>query len=148
MTPRTIVTLALMQMLTVFFGVVLTAIFLRFLTTDWPNEPVWMPAFPRFMRNYGFWLLLLPVAWAGVSVTSVRSLDAWPQIHRGHLVAGYVLWAALALVFFFAVGIAYEAGLGSGPGHMQSSHTSPRPAPDHRPRQTGTGGHASCAFHA
>ena len=125
MTPRTIITLALMQMLTVFFGVMLTAIFLRFLTTDWPNEPAWMPAYPRFMRNYGFWLLLVPVAWAGSSVLSVRSLDALPQVHHGYLVAGYVLWAILALVFFFAAGRAYESGLGGSPEQMHSSRISP-----------------------
>lgn len=124
MTPRTIITLALMQMLTVFIGVLLTAVFLRFLTTDWPNEPAWMPAFPRIMRNYGFWLLLVPAAWAGASVISVRSLDALPQIHRAYLVVGYLLWAALALTFFFAAGEAYASGLGGGPRQMEASqHT-------------------------
>ena len=139
MTPRTIITVALMQMLTVFFGVMLTAIFLRFLTTDWPNEPAWMPAFPRFMRNYGFWLLLVPVAWAGASVTSVRSLDALPQIHRGYLIAGYVLWAVIAIVFFFAAGRAYESGLGGGPEQMHSSSIAPA-RPNHALQRTEAGG--------
>ena len=112
MTPRTITTLVLIQLLTILIGVLATAIFLRLLTTDWPNEPAHMPGFPRFVRNYGFWLSLLPFAWIAASVLSVRSLDSLPQVHRGYLVAGYVLWAFLAVVFLFSVGLAYERVFG------------------------------------
>ena len=120
MTPRTLITLALMQLLTIFVGVLLTAIFLRFLTLEWPNEPAHLPGFPRFMRNDGLWFCLLPVAWTVASVFSVRSLDALPQVRRAYLLAGYALWASLALTFFVSVEGAYETAFGYRSIQMQT----------------------------
>ncbi len=112
MTPRAISTLVLWQWLTVFLGVVLTGFFLRFYYTDWPNEPAYLPAYPRFVRNYGFWLCLLPPAWAAVSILSVGTLDSMPELKRRYTVAGYALWVALVLVLVPAVLIAYGGQLG------------------------------------
>ena len=64
------------------------------------------------MRNYGCWLCLLPPIWALVSILSVRTLDALPQLKRHHTVAGYVLWTALVWVLAVAVRGAYEGQLG------------------------------------
>lgn len=113
MTPRAISTLVLWQWLTVFLGVVLTGLFLRFYYTDWPNEPEFgLPTYPRLVRNYGFWLCFLPPLWAAISIISVGSLDALPQLRRGYAVAGYVLWAVLILILATAVYEAYEGELG------------------------------------
>ena len=112
MTPRAISTLILWQWLTVSFGVVLTGLFLRFYYTDWPNEPTYLPAYPRLVRNYGFWLCLLPPAWATVSILSVGTLNALPQLKRPYAIAGYVLWVALVLVLLPSVLIAYAGQLG------------------------------------
>lgn len=113
MTPRAISTLVLWQWLTVFLGVVLTGLFLRFYYTDWPNEPSFgLPTYPRLVRDYGFWLCLLPPVWAVLSIISVGELDALPQLKRGYTVAGYILWAFLIVVLATAVYNAYEGELG------------------------------------
>jgi hypothetical protein len=113
MTPRFISALTVMQLFIVFLGVSLTGAFLRLHSAGGaPN-----PAFPQFMRDYGFWFALLPLAWAFASTISVRSLDSTPSASSLYCAAGFVLLAALLLVFAFGAYIAFYVATG-GPEEM------------------------------
>lgn len=109
MTPRFISALTVMQLFVIFLGVCVTGGFLRLHGLDIPH-----PFFPRIMRDYGFWLALLPLAWALASAFSVRPVDATPAASALYGVAGFILLAGLILVFTLAASVAFHQAFGGG----------------------------------
>jgi hypothetical protein len=107
MTPRFISALTVMQLFVIFLGVCVTGGFLRLHGVDVPH-----PTYPRIMRDYGFWLALLPLAWALASVLSARPVDATPSASSLYGVAGFVLLAGLILVFTMAASVAFHYAFG------------------------------------
>jgi len=108
-TPRFISALTVMQLFVIFLGVCVTGGFLRLHGFDVPH-----PFYPRIARDYGFWLALLPLAWALASVLSARPVDASPTASSLHGVAGFVLLAGLILVFTLAATAAFHSAYGGG----------------------------------
>ncbi len=109
MTPRFISALTVMQLFVIFLGVSLTGGFLRFHSAAGiPN-----PAYPEFMRDYGFWFALLPLGWALASAISVRTLDTTPSASSLYCAVGFTLLAGLMLVFTIAAFVAFRIITGS-----------------------------------
>ncbi len=113
MTPRFISVLTVIQLVIILLGVSITGGFLRFHMVGVPNPP-----FSQLMRDYGFWLGLLPLGWAVASTISVRSLVRSPTASTLHCVAGFVLLAGLILVFTFAAFVAFSAAFSNGDVEM------------------------------
>ncbi|RYD84848.1 MAG: hypothetical protein EOP84_04350 [Verrucomicrobiaceae bacterium] len=66
------------------------------------------------MRDYGFWLVLLPLVWALAATLSIRSVDVSPSTESFYLLAGSILLAALCIVFVASAFVAFHAATYSG----------------------------------
>jgi hypothetical protein len=112
MPPRLVSVLTVIQWLVVFLGVFITGGFLRMYGARWGNAPV--PPFPQFVRDYGFWLITLPLCWALAATLSVRSPGAPPSIRPFYLIAGFILLAVLCIVFSASGFVAFQAATYTG----------------------------------
>ena len=110
MPPRAVSMLTLVQLLVVFLGVLLTGTFMRLSKLSSPFFP--LPTVPGWVQHNGFWLCLLPLAWAVGATLSVRTLDASPEIRPGVMIAGYVLLAALGIGLIITAGGAISWAFG------------------------------------
>src|SRR5262245_43079455 len=107
MPPRIISILTLAQSLVILLGVLLTGAFLKLYAGTSFGKPV--PRLPVVMRDYGFWLIVLPLCWALAATFSVRSLDSSPSARPAYILTGIILLAALCVVFLVSVISAFYA---------------------------------------
>jgi hypothetical protein len=117
MPPRLVSILTALQLFVVFLGVSVTSGFLKLFRAQWPYAE--LPSHLQFMRDYGFWFGLLPLAWAVAAVVSIRSPDRTPNTGLLSTVMGFFLLALLLFVFTASGVLAFAAATDTGVGVMR-----------------------------
>lgn len=92
--------LTLIQAGVIVFGSLLTGVTLK--AMGYPDRFQEIPFLLLFVRNWGFMLILIPLAWAGGSIWLERHLDWYSK--RWTLVSGLCLLASLAWFLAMMVG--------------------------------------------
>ena len=102
MPPRVISMLLVGQLLVIFLGVAITGSLLRvYEIQDPPSQhpDIIVRTFPFYVRDYGFWLCLLPLGWAIAAIRDARAVKEKNIADQRFELIGWVLLGAL-LVFF------------------------------------------------
>ena len=105
MIPRVISMLLIGQLLVIFFGIMILGIGLRISDAQGMcmQGDHLQANFHTRLRDYGFWLSLLPLGWAVAAVRDARAADEGRENRsRRYELAGWLIFAGL-LMFFVSV---------------------------------------------
>lgn len=119
MESRNIMWIGLAQVLAVVLGFVLLGVALKF--HGWPDETLFhFYPLTRMLRQYGFWLLLVPAAWTFYAMACAhveKGLLSWPF----SAVLGMLLVAVIFLLFLLAAGKPGARGILIHIGRVQTT---------------------------
>ena len=104
MFPRMISILLILQLLVIFFGIMVVGLMLRLQDANslaMTGEHLAKNSF-HYLRNYGFWLSLLPLGWAIAAVRDAHMVVVNKRVGRRYELAGWLILGAL-LLFFLAL---------------------------------------------
>ena len=89
------------QLLVIFFGIMILGILLRILDTRFLAETGrhLEKDSLHYLRDYGFWLSLLPLGWAVAAIRNARDSQEGKTKLRRYELGGWVIFFALLLFF-------------------------------------------------
>ena len=104
MFPRMISILLILQLLVIFFGIMVVGVMLRLQDThslQMTGEHLAKNSFHN-LRDYGFWLNLLPLGWATAAVYDAHMVAEKKRTGRRYELVGWLIFVGL-LLFFLVV---------------------------------------------
>lgn len=100
--------LALLQMMAVVLGVMLTKT--AFTVYNYPNPDIRWNAFSLLVRNHGYLLVVIPLVWTGMVLWQEnRKTLRWNRVWT--MASGLVLLGLLAWIFWYAASHVYVGRL-------------------------------------
>lgn len=109
--PRLLSILAIFQVIFIVVGFCVTRALLH---AHDQIAPIWGPYAPPvpplalFIRNFGFWFLLMPLTWCAVAVTRGETYRGIVSVPLYQFILGVTLTLGLTILLAFSVCLAFE----------------------------------------